>query len=827
MKPDPPAPPARGTDLQATITADSAAVEEDRLVQAMDEYRAALDAGESLERHEFLARYPDVAEELAVCLDGIDFINDVAPQLGKEGWPSSGPSSHIPPAAALGDFRILRQIGRGGMGVVYEAEQVSLGRRVALKVLPFAAVMDRRRLARFKNEAQAAALLQHANIVPVYSVGVERGVHYYAMQHIEGQSLAAVIQQLRKLSGLEGREVEAVEAPAEPHLRSPSAEEGQEGQQGQGRGACDLASELASGRFAPPQKTDALAPAADSPLVGPSAPPHPRAEAPASALVETRPLGALSTDRPGFGKSTQNPAYFRTVARLGIQAAEALEHSHDNGIIHRDIKPSNLLLDAKGNLFVTDFGLAHVEAGAGAVSLTMTGDVVGTIRYMSLEQAMGKRVVVDHRTDIYSLGVTLYELLTLAAAFDGRDRHELFNQILFQEPKAPRRLNSAIPHELETIILKCVAKNPAERYATAQELADDLRRYLEDKPIQARRPGLVLRLRKWSRRHKGLVGAAAVALVLISLGSAVSSLLIARAYRAEVRERSRAERLLGQVQEALGRERKAARDAKEQRAQVEAERKRVEANVQLALDALEQIYLPLAEAEFPEKLELSQRDVQFLEKALPFYEQLAAQKADGPQMQLAKARAYQRVGNIYLNLRTHLDKKDQAAEGALRQAIALFQNLADEFANEPDYQRHLALSYRDLGELFHVKQPKQAEEAFRTSIAIYEKVVDDLHWSHRHELPYVQKRLGDCLRREWGRPREAEQYYRASLAFSEKLLAEFPQAPLHRERVAQAHLGLGGALLATGRPQQAEEACRKAIAAYEKLVADFPDESNY
>src|SRR5262249_7264673 len=173
----------------------------------------------------------------------------------------------------------------------------------------------------------------------------------------------------------------------------------------------------------------------------------------------TPPVGTLSTHR-----STTSRAFFRTVAHLCVQAAEALEHAHTKGIIHRDIKPANLLIDTSGNLWITDFGLARMLSEAG---LTMTGDLLGTLRYMSPEQALAKRVPLDHRTDIYSLSVTLYELLVLRPACDGRDRQEVMQQIAFEEPRAPRRFNKAIPAELETIVRKGMAKNPAERYATA------------------------------------------------------------------------------------------------------------------------------------------------------------------------------------------------------------------------------------------------------------------------------------------------------------------------------------------------------------------------
>jgi WD40 repeat protein len=206
-----------------------------------------------------------------------------------------------------------------------------------------------------------------------------------------------------------------------------------------------------------------------------------------------------------------------------MQAAEALEHAHDQGIIHRDIKPANLLVDVKGNLWITDFGLARCQTEA---SLTMTGDVLGTFRYMSPEQALAKRIPVDHRTDIYSLGATLYELLTLEFACPGQDREEVLRHIAFEEPRRLRRHNKAIPIELETIVLKAMAKNPMERYATAEELADDLRRFLEDKPILAKRPTLRQRAAKWARRHRTVVRAALVVLVLAVIALAGSTAAI-------------------------------------------------------------------------------------------------------------------------------------------------------------------------------------------------------------------------------------------------------------------------------------------------------------
>ena len=232
----------------------------------------------------------------------------------------------------------------------------------------------------------------------------------------------------------------------------------------------------------------------------------------------------------------RDKAYFRRAAEWGIQAAVALDCAHTLGVVHRDVKPANLLIDGAGRLWITDFGLAQVQSDA---RLTLTGDLVGTLRYMSPEQALAKRVVIDHRTDVYSLGATLYELLALQPVFEGNDRQELLRQIAFEEPKLLRRVNKAIPAELEIIVHKALEKNPQDRYATAQELADDLRRWLADQPIQARRPTWRQRATKWSRRHRGVVLTASTALVLALLGSALAVVMLAAAYRAERRNARR------------------------------------------------------------------------------------------------------------------------------------------------------------------------------------------------------------------------------------------------------------------------------------------------
>ncbi|HEV3256885.1 MAG TPA: protein kinase [Gemmataceae bacterium] len=653
-----------------------------RVIAALEEYLTALRAGQRPNRPEFVARHPDIAGALAECLDGLEFVHAAAPELSQGSTIRAASTAGVHPGATpLGDFRILREIGRGGMGVVYEAEQLSLGRHVALKVLPFAAALDAKHLQRFKNEAQAAAQLHHTNIVPVFGVGCERGVHYYAMQYIEGQTLGALIRELRQLSGREAA-----------------------GEQGKDGAAQALAGELASGQWAPGRGRAV----AEPPTVTYTGPVHAAvlpAGAPAAPAAETavQPAAAVTTQR-----SASNPAFFRTVANLGVQAAEALEHAHEQGIIHRDIKPANLLVDGRGKLWITDFGLAYFRSDA---ALTMTGDLVGTLRYMSPEQALAKRAMVDHRTDIYSLGATLYELLALEPAFAGRDREELLRQIAFDEVRPPRRLNRAVPAELETIVLKAMAKHPDERYATAGELADDLRRYLEDRPIRARRPLVWQRVQKWARRHKPVVASAAGLLVMAVVSLAASTVLVWN-------ERDEARRQRDQAQVQRDEADRLRKEAQAQRDQANRLRKEAEDQRKLAGQALDELCAQIERPLSPDApgMETAQRD--FLEKALRYYQAFARENRAQRGMRADTATAYRRVGDIQRAL-----KRLPEAETAYREAIALLGSLATEHPEATEHRLELAGDHLRLGDLLtSAGRAGEAKEAYGRAAELFGKL---------------------------------------------------------------------------------------------------------
>ncbi len=492
--------------------------DDSRVIAALEAYLEALRAGRPLSRGDFLARHAEIADALVQCLSGLEFIQTAAVQLvGSDAGRPALPAEPVLPRAQLGDYRVIREIGRGGMGVVYEAEQISLGRRVALKVLPFAAAIDPKQRQRFQIEAQAAAQLHHPHIVPIFNVGCDGGIHYYTMQFVEGRSLAAIVHELRssddahadvKLHSLSVSSVETEEAPPTPR-------------ESQGGG---------------PAPSFAYVPGAREPIADSHCDTVSEREAgPAD--------GGFFLAPTTVGPVHQDRAFCCNVARLGADAADALDHAHGLGILHRDIKPANLLIDRHGAVWITDFGLARVHSD---LSLTGTGDVVGTLRYMSPEQALAQRGVVDQRTDVYALGVTLYELLTLRPAFDGRDHQELLRQIALEEPTRPRRLNPAIPRDLETIVLKAMAKDLSGRYATAQELAADLGRFLDDQPIVARRPGLLECTLRRARRHWKQVATAALIIVTSLIIGTVVTLTEARktedAY-AKVRSEPRGARL--------------------------------------------------------------------------------------------------------------------------------------------------------------------------------------------------------------------------------------------------------------------------------------------
>jgi serine/threonine protein kinase len=496
-----------------------------------EEFAQRCRRGDHPSLEEYVARYPELADDIRELFPALLVMERLKPAASLTSTlPSPASPAEEGEPRRLGDYRILREVGRGGMGVVYEAVQESLGRHVALKVLPGHGLAEPGYLERFRREAKAAARLHHTNIVPVFGTGDCDGVHFYAMQFIPGQGLDRVLDDLRRL---------------------------RQGQPAEGAG--EAARSLCTGNFSQLPLADVAAglQPADSEALE-SAGCKPAATSAESGTM----LSANHSGLSGAGRGI----YYQSVARIGVQVADALAHAHRQGILHRDIKPSNLLLDPQGTVWVTDFGLAKADDSA---ALTNTGDVVGTLRYMPPERFDGLSLP---QGDLYSLGLTLYELLTLRPPFDDANRVRLIERVLCEPPPPPRRLDPRLPRDLETVVLKCLAKDPHERYSGAEDLADDLRRFLADQPVRARRSPWRERAWRWCRRNRAVASLSAVVIVLLvalAVGSAVAAAHFYRQREQVAHSLVQAQKAKEQVAHSLGRAQKAEEEAKEYQKKLE------------------------------------------------------------------------------------------------------------------------------------------------------------------------------------------------------------------------------------------------------------------
>jgi eukaryotic-like serine/threonine-protein kinase len=640
----------------------------ERLTEVLDRYLAAQERGHPLVEEALLAEHPDLADALRVYLRSLADLHDMAAGFsplpaGAEPWPDETCRGKC-----LGDFELIREIGRGGMGVVYEARQISLDRLVALKMLPFAAVLDARQIARFKHEARAAAQLHHPNIVPVFAIGVERGVHYYAMQLINGQPLDRAIAELR-----------------------------------------------------------------------------------------------TSLSYPDDGGSE----HFRTVCRLGIQAAEALQAAHEYGVVHRDIKPSNLLLEASGKLWVADFGLARCRTTS---ALTRTGDLIGTMRYMSPEQATGRSECIDQRTDIYSLGATLYELACLRPALAGCEGPALLHRIERQEPLRPRLVRPEIPLDLETVILKALAKDRGDRYVTARELAEDLRRVLEGQPTFAKPPTSIECVVRLARRHRWAVGAAVSVLVLAMIGLAAGAMLIAH-------ETNRTE---------LASADRYSHDARK---------------------LLDQFGVQIAQrlADVP-GAEQVRKDL--LTQTQAYYQNFAVEARRDPELKSELARTYAKIATLLDEAGT-----TEAAVAAHRQAVELLSQLAAANPEQADYQQQLAQREGNLAlALGRSGKTDQARQHFAEAIRLQQRLLakepaDDTLLA---ELARSFSDLG-LLERKIGRLDQSQASLRQAIDLLEKALSDLPNDVDRQSRLASAYNNLAATYYLDAAPEKAIELHQQAL----------------
>jgi serine/threonine protein kinase len=690
-----------------------------------EEFIARYRAGENPSVTDYVERYPEHAEEIADLFPAATLLEDL------KGPPRGTLAADGAVPRQLGDYRIVREIGRGGMGVVYEAEQVSLRRRVALKLLPPRPHLGPGQLERFQREARAAGRLHHTNIVPVFGVGEHEGQHYYVMQLIAGMGLDRVL-------------VELVQAGVGP--------------------------------IGPMRPISPIGP------IGPAAPLH--------------------TFPP-----PSDPAFYRHVACLGVQAADALAYAHAQGIIHRDVKPANLLLDHQGTLWVTDFGLAKLLEQD---DLTRQGEMACTVRYSAPERFQGRS---DARSDLFSLGLTLYELITLHPAYDEADPARLLVQVTKGHIIRPRVHNPAIPHDLETIVLKTLAPEPAGRYQSAADVADELVRFLDDRPIRARRTSTIEHTWRWCRRNPAVAGLSTALVLVFLLGFSG----VAWKWRQASAHLALATRASTEATEALGRE-------EQQRHRADEQRQLAEGNLDLALKAFERIAgrLSLAgltapvdagDEEGPAQPVVSPEAAAILQDLVSFYERFAATNSNNPRLKRDTARALRQVGAIRLRLGQYAQ-----AEEALRKA-------GDLLAGQAQPLERAQLHNERAVVLRAARRPGDAVREHHKALEVL-RGIKDPSAEVRHEQARAHNLLGAV---QWRQQRAvlAEKNQRTALAMLEKLVQEEPKNPAYRHTQARSNHDLSVVLWPGEQQPQAAKARTKAVEILEALAAEYPAVPDY
>jgi serine/threonine protein kinase/tetratricopeptide (TPR) repeat protein len=778
-----------------------------RLAEVLERYLADLENGAPPDCESLLAQHPELANELRPYLDSLRMLHGAAQDL-KCAKSASADGAKETKHRQIGDYRIVREIGRGGMGIVYEAHQESLNRQVALKILPFAAVLDQRQIARFRTEAQAAAQLHHSHIVPVFAVGQEQGVYYYAMQYIEGQSLEQAIEELRLAEKQRGE-------------RTTKVDGGVNG------------------------STSTL---------------------------------SIDAARRWSSEQANHTSFFRTVARLGIEAAEALHHAHEHGIIHRDVKPSNLLVDKQGRLWVTDFGLARMQADNG---VTLTGDVVGTLRYMSPEQAGGE-AIVDARTDVYSLGVTLYELLTRRHAHPGDDRQILLRQIVGEEPVPPRRIDQAVPADLETIVLSAMSKSREERYPTAKALAEDLERFLTGKPTLAKRPTLADRAVKWARRHQSLVKLAAAAVLMLCVVSTAAFVIVLREQAQTAEALVKAKKSGQAAREAVdhfgirmadrlttipGAE-TAQRDLliaaldyyhrfieqagddpqlRQEIALAHFKSGAIAAKLGATTDAIEEyhaakeILSQLAKADPGAEGVLAQKAVTFNNLGLLLTSRGEAEKAQAYhdaaidiQQRLLREHPenvnyIDQLAESQANRGMLLEQRGdaQGAERSLRASINLLRSIAKQPERGPKFARNLAIVYNNLSYVLRRRDPAAADKASSQAIAILEALNEETGKAEYQDdlaLCYNNMAALESQTEKWD---DAVAWHERAIALQEQMVRKAPSVVRHRSELAASLNNLGVVHCRSNRLVEADVVFKRARELLGTLTHDYPDQLAY
>ena len=539
----------------------------------------------------------------------------------------------------FGDYEIKKELGRGGMGVVYEARQVSLNRPVALKMIRAGVLANDAELRRFQNEAEAVAMLDHPGIVPIFEVGEHDGQRYFSMKKIDGVGLDRMLADF-----------------------------------------------------------------------------------------------------------TADPA---AAARLVATTASAIHHAHQRGILHRDLKPANVLVDAQGEPHLTDFGLAKRVAGGN--ELTTSGVILGTPAYMAPEQASGRRGAVTTQTDVYGLGAILYALIASRPPFNGATVLDTLDQVRERPPESPRKYNAQVPRDLMVICLKCLEKDPRRRYASADALAEDLRRFLANEPIAARPVSTSMRAWMWCRRNPAIAGAIALAAASLVLSLASVAVLL--------------------IQEARHRE--------------AISRYEAEISFDLAQKAVDDYLTNVSENTLlkeQDSVDIRGLRRDLLKSALTFYEQFAAQRKNDPRLRVQLAKAYFRVGQIT----REIDSPTQAMS-AFRAAQGISEPLVLADPMNPELSSNLAECFLAIGKLDSWNGNFRAA---LTTLGRSRAILESLSQDYPTDPRYLSS-LADCYSEigiahaKLGEPDQSLAIHRKARDIQQGLIDRYPENLAYQKSVAE------------------------------------------
>ena len=776
--------------------------------------------GKAPEIAAYKRKYPAIANDIEDVLSSVAMIEGLKEE-SETREPSGNPAAHAElfNKKQIGEYVVIREVGRGGMGVVFEAVHQSLGRRVALKVMLERELESEKQIARFRREAQAAAKLHHTNIVSVFGVGEFEGYHYYVMEYVDGVSLKSAVESLTNV------EVAPADGKTEQHVQTI--------------------------------RNDQVSTVGNSELVFADGIEGEDSSEVSDANEESQQILVPKTG--DWNLFTNAADRYRWVGKIGAQVADALGYSHEMGMLHRDIKPANLMLDDKGQVWITDFGLVKI---ADEEQLTQTGAVMGTPQYLAPESLKGN---YDQQSETYCLGLSLYELATLQPAFAPGSHAEVFSRIMHETPGSPGKIDPAMPKDLATIIEKAISKDSKDRYENAFALRDDLRAFVEDRPISARRPSFMEQASRWARKNPLIASLAALSSLLVCATAVIASsawVMTNQAYKDLQIETDRAiaNEQLALMSEAL---------AEESERQAIANFERSETNVNLMVETFDSLfveYLRKDSAGGAEKFDfdgfnelagieisIDEGDAGYLKKMADFYERFADQNSDNENLLVNAAKGWRRVANI-----NFLIGDDKAAITSYEKAVAGYMELLEQNPDSAEALINLVSTRSEMSNAVRRDSVGYGMALMKPASLINENLKEIEKHTHRDD-PQVRfalaetlmalassevyklaaesvvdpDRTGDNRRMPPKRSptrlydKHAKQSVERAVKIADELIELDPNNIDYRLLLGKSHSSLGAFELNFGEKELAVKSLGKAFKLFESLSKQHPGNPNY